>query len=102
MYLLLIWLHFIGDFIMQSDETALKKSEDNFILFLHSLLYGVFFIPFGYPYFIINIIAHFCIDYCTSRINKGLYNNRHWFFVCIGFDQALHLSVLFLTMEAIC
>lgn len=40
---------------------------------------------------------HCGVDYVTSRVNAWLYpRSRHWFFVGIGFDQALHMTLLFL------
>ena len=96
--LAIIWLHFIADFICQWDEMALKKSESYYWLILHGLIYSLPFLWFGFLFWIINFVLHTIIDGLTSRVNKILYEkHRHWFFVNIGFDQALHMTCLYLT-----
>jgi hypothetical protein len=94
----LIWTHFIADFVFQTDKMALNKSKSDKWLAIHSLIYGLCFIFWGWKYVIILSLAHFGIDRVTSRIESFLWKRdaRHWFFVVIGFDQALHLSILVL------
>ena len=41
--LLLIWIHFVADFIFQSNYTAINKSKDNYVLLYHVILYGILF-----------------------------------------------------------
>jgi hypothetical protein len=93
----LIWLHFIADFLCQNDKMALKKSSSNKWLGIHCLIYGAFFLFYGIEFAVLAGLSHFVIDWTTSRINKKLWTSgeRHWFFTMIGFDQALHLSVLY-------
>lgn len=104
----MVWLHFVADFILQSDKVAGAKSSNNRILFFHVLLYSFPFLPFavwylgpinGMWFILINLAAHFVTDYITSRMTSKLYKagERHWFFVVIGADQAIHMSTLFLT-----
>lgn len=108
--ILLVWLHFVADFIFQSDKVAGAKSSDNKVLFYHVMIYGLPFAPFAAWYFPSsywlacgwlygNVAAHFVTDYITSRMTSKLYKagERHWFFVVIGADQAIHMSTLFLT-----
>jgi hypothetical protein len=96
-FLIAIWLHFFADFICQTDQMALNKSKDNGWLGIHCLVYALPFLYFGPIFAIIACGTHFVIDWCTSRANAKLWANdkRHWFFTMIGFDQALHLSVLY-------
>jgi hypothetical protein len=63
------------------------------------LLYLSFLLLISWKFAIVNGIAHFVIDWCTSRGTSYLWkkDKRHWFFSLIGFDQALHLTVLVLT-----
>ena len=101
MIFLVIWLHFIGDFIFQSDWMAQNKSKSWGALAIHS---GAYIIPFVvgmlfgiFPplYVAAQLALHFAVDAVTSRINAYLYpRNTHWFFVGIGFDQAVHLTLL--------
>ena len=95
----LIWIHFIADFMMQSDRIALNKSKSNLILLQHVVIYGIFLLPFGLLFALVNTVLHFITDYCTSRATSALWKNnqRHWFFVVIGLDQAIHMTCLFVS-----
>ena len=95
--LVLVWVHFIADFIFQSDYVAKGKSSSNSILLYHVSLYSLPFYFFGWKFALINAALHFVVDWCTSRCTSYLWkkNERHWFFVVIGLDQALHMTCLF-------
>ena len=97
--LLLVWMHFVSDFVFQSDYVAKNKSNSNLVLLQHVLIYGLPFYLFGALFAVVNVILHFIVDWCTSRITSKLWaaGKVHWFFVTIGFDQALHMSCLILT-----
>lgn len=96
----LIWIHFIADFIFQTDKMAINKSSSWKWLFIHVFIYSIPFCIFGYKYAAINFVAHFITDAISSRITTYLWGQqaRHWFFVVIGADQALHVTALFLTI----
>ena len=109
MVYLIIWAHFVCDFILQTDKMAQNKSSSNIWLGKHIAVYTgalLFILAFPYAisgalwYCIINGAAHFCVDYITSRITKRLWAEKrvHDFFVVIGFDQAVHLTTLVVTM----
>lgn len=115
---LIIWillLHFIGDFILQTDKMAKGKSKSNLVLAYHvGVLTVVLFVGlcvasligwytkqpmsidllalFGI-YALANGALHFIIDWCTSRATSFLWSigDRHNFFVVIGLDQFLHM-----------
>jgi hypothetical protein len=95
----LIWIHFIADFLLQSDEMAKNKHSSDKWLGLHSLIYCACFFLYGWKYVIINGIAHFVVDRITSRCTFKLYadGKYHWFFVVIGLDQAIHITILYAT-----
>ena len=97
--LLIVWIHFLSDFILQSSYIALNKSKSNLVLLYHVILYSIPFLYFGIKYSLINLILHYIIDWCTSRITSKLWSleDKHWFFVVIGLDQALHFTCLILT-----
>lgn len=108
----LIWLHFLADFVAQTDQMAKNKSTSNGWLAGHIAAYtavmgfGLAIVQFkqlGYgvlSFCLINGAAHFCTDYVTSRITRRLWSEGqvHNFFVVIGFDQAVHLTTLVATM----
>ena len=102
--LLLGLIHFVADFVFQSNYVAQNKSKSNVVLLKHVVIYSLPFILFGSVIFvIINMLLHFCIDYCTSRMTSKLWakGDVHNFFVVIGFDQFLHLCCLVLTYSLI-
>ena len=104
-FLVLIWLHFFGDFILQSDRMAKGKSTNTFVLLEHVTWYGAalalaqFFIPFTWTWWAVNFALHFLTDFASSRATSYLWQKgeRHWFFVVIGADQSLHSTALVLT-----
>lgn len=107
--LTVIVLHWIGDFVFQSDWMAQNKSKSNKALSLHVLAYtSVFFVIllplFSFSnlisYLAVNAALHFVVDHFTSQITARLWakGDRHNFFVVIGFDQLLHYMCLILTL----
>lgn len=101
MIYLFLWLHFIADFVLQSDWMAINKSKNNKALLFHILVYTICLIPFGFSFAMINGLAHAITDYFSSRATSKLWEKqqRHLFFIVIGFDQAIHLSCLFLSWQ---
>jgi len=97
----LIWMHFFADFILQSNEMSMKKSKSVKWLLLHSGVYGLLFVVYGSPFALFTMCAHFLVDLISSKIASKLWDMKevHWFFCVIGLDQAIHLTVLVLTMK---
>jgi hypothetical protein len=101
----ILWAHFVGDFILQSDYHAVNKSKSNLALFEHVLYYSLpltlvgFLIPVSIAWIAANAVMHAAVDYVTSRITSRLWvaGERHWFFVTIGADQSLHFTCLFVS-----
>ena len=98
--LILIWLHFIADFVFQSDKVALNKSRYISILTFHAMFYAVPFVLFGAIFAAFNGALHFVVDLFSSRIASHYWSieNRHAFFVTIGLDQAIHVSALVISL----
>lgn len=106
--LILFW-HWVADFIFQTDWQAQNKSKSWNALLQHTGIYAALWAPImAYLYHFdvkaiffvtITFIAHTITDYFTSRLNSKLWAEKkvHWFFVSIGFDQFLHFTQLLLT-----
>lgn len=99
--LLLVWCHFLADFVLQSSDIAQNKSKSNFILLKHVSIYSLAFLGFGFVFAIINGALHFITDYVSSRLSGRMWKEGriHAFFVVIGFDQCVHLSSLMITAK---
>ena len=109
-YLILwiLFLHWVFDFLMQSDEMALNKSKSLKWLCHHTATYSLVAIPMGVALNIpiLQFISLYCylftthtlIDGATSRITSYLWKKeeRHWFFVVVGLDQVLHYATIFI------
>jgi len=99
-FLAIVWFHFIGDFLLQTDKMALNKSKSNKWLGIHVLCYSTPFLWFGWKFAVINGLAHFLTDWVTSRLSSKAWaaQKRGLFFKIIGLDQAIHLTCLTLSL----
>src|SRR5688572_26853683 len=119
--LAIIFIHFVADFLCQTDNMALNKSKSLYWLGVHVLtytavlLFASFFLffylegfkwtgslwKFGLSYALVNGILHFVTDFFTSKLTNRLWHleSKHWFFVAIGFDQMIHYFCLFVSYE---
>jgi len=103
--LILVWIHYIFDFWLQSRKVAENKSSNNIILLTHVLEYSIGLTAFavyamcGWQFVFINVVAHFITDWCTSRVTTWAWrtNNMKLFWNTIGFDQAVHITTLIVT-----
>lgn len=114
-------LHFLADFVFQTDKMAQGKSKNwsdlishtitysstvwmgiGLMCISHILLYKEHYSIWFCPLFAITtFVFHTAQDYITSRVNSKLWSDKkvHLFFVSIGFDQLLHFIQLLLTYK---
>ena len=121
----LLGIHFIADFLLQTDWMAINKSKRWDALTIHVTVYSLAFALLLGPLFgLITFVTHFVTDTVTSRITRrlfpwspsvsdarvyidyegdpsglGLQRSRHWFFCAIGLDQLIHYATLALTYD---
>lgn len=110
--LVIVVVHFLGDFVFQSSKMATGKSKSLKWLSIHvgvyaliSLIsffvlgnfYGSFLV--GFYWWITNVLLHFIVDFFTSKITSRFWEqkNMRFFFVMIGFDQLIHSLCLIST-----
>ena len=107
-YVLLI--HYIADFVCQTNWMALNKSKSNLALGAHVATYtgvmlvglhiGLIFHNMQYIWLfsLINALLHFITDYVSSRISAKFWvaEQRSFFWWTIGFDQWVHNATLIL------
>lgn len=97
----IFFLHWFGDFVLQSRNVAEKKSKSIKHLTIHVFFYVtafspmVFSIGFGlnFIYFILLLFStHWITDFITSKITTYFWGKKNIkaFFTTIGFDQFLH------------
>lgn len=112
---LIILVHWLADFVLQTDKMAKGKSKNWYDLLSHTSTYSVVWllgiafmwdvkhanawISLSFKFAIITFVAHTITDYFTSRLNAKLWakGDVHNFFISVGFDQVLHYAQLFLT-----
>lgn len=115
----ILFVHWVGDFVLQTHWMATNKSRNRDALLSHISVYYLtlvlgtgllFYHSYGADsslwgmlvmWWIINGAAHFAVDFVTSRLTSRLWQREdyHNFFVVVGFDQFLHYACLFATLH---
>lgn len=95
----ILFVHWVSDFLLQSNWMAQNKSKSLLALTTHTVVYAIPMTLFGGLFALINGVLHFVIDFITSRITSYLWAKKevHYFFVVIGLDQLLHAICLIYT-----
>lgn len=93
---MLLVVHYVADFLLQSDWMAQNKSKRWDALLTHTSIYSICFIFWGWRFVLITFVLHTITDAVTSRINTRLWQRKqvHWFFASVGFDQLIHFYTL--------
>lgn len=107
-YIVMLILHMMADFYIQTDTIVKKKKESCFWLVIHALMYGgTFIIPaiimssiykqFSFIYAtLVIIVSHFVIDLIKVFIEKKV-NNEGTSIVVYLIDQLIHIGILYLS-----
>lgn len=105
----LLFIHWVGDFVLQSDWMAKNKSKNILALSSHVFVYTTYLFITSLLLFndykawviftLINGGLHFIIDFVTSIITSYYWSkgDTHNFFVMVGFDQYIHTSCLLIS-----
>lgn len=112
---IILLIHWVADFILQTDKQAKGKSENWNALLDHTCTYSLFWFFAGLifssylndnyaniaMFTSFTFICHTITDYFTSRLNSYLWKrgDSYKFFISVGFDQILHYVQLFLTYK---
>lgn len=113
--LILLLIHWVADFLLQTPNMALNKSKSNYWLLIHVTVYSLVWFIIGIIFYKIELvvlfttitfICHLIQDYITSRWTSKLYKEQKYygfpaFFSVIGLDQYLHYIQLILCYEYI-
>jgi len=110
--LVLVVLHWICDYLLQTREMGDNKSSSWYYLLQHTLVYSVFIyiglLLYGLEdnsalgqFMTLTFLLHTATDYFTSRAVKRLYAQKRMYetFAVMGFDQALHHAQLFICYD---
>lgn len=116
--LLMVVLHFVSDFVLQTHWQAINKNRYWDALLMHTFMYSIcvtiglsayIMLNYGFQniaqqlttFFAITLISHTVIDYISSREAKKFFDRSdyHNGFVVIGLDQMIHYLQLFLTVK---
>lgn len=116
---LILIIHWIADFVCQSESWSINKSKDWRVLVKHTLTYSlIWLIPLclytgdwvGTLYFVlITFVLHSLVDYHTSKAVKKRFEDKHYgspipnfgAFTLIGLDQLFHYLQLFGTWHIV-
>src|SRR5215468_9749457 len=111
-FVALLFVHWVGDFVLQSHWMSVNKSKRVDALLLHAATYtGVLLVGTGLILGVhkiaslllfvgVNGLLHLATDFVTSRITSGLWQQKreHDFFVLVGLDQLIHQVTLATTL----
>lgn len=98
MFLQILFAHCLGDYLFQTNYIATNKGKDNYLLFVHCVLYTLaVYMVFGtlmssLAYWVI-LISHIVVDYIKAR---GVTPKKYGDEGALVIDQILHYLILLL------
>jgi len=113
--IVLLCVHFLADFILQTRVVADNKGKDIRYLMLHGAHYTATWLVFLTPVMILGFNGlkaydilffgvfngglHVMVDFITSKFTSKFYARKNYsaFFNVIGFDQFIHAATIILT-----
>lgn len=107
-FYLMMFVHFVADFLAQSRKMGKLKASHPLWLLFHIGIIFIFFLPFGVKFSMMNAVGHLIVDAVLWNAYKLSVKIRHpkaraetfkywgdkWFYSTIGFDQFLHYATL--------
>jgi len=95
--LAILAVHFVADFILQSDWMAQGKSKKMLPLTVHIGIYTACLMVIDWRWALLNGLVHMVVDFFTSRASSYFWakGERHNSFAVIGFDQLIHYACMF-------
>lgn len=119
--LIVLFTHYVSDFIYQTETQFKHKTRIYKLLFKHTLLYSTIFgsvfeimvrldlfgaqEPYIALYFtLITFITHTVVDEFTGKITHKLWRDGYDYkrLLMFGFDQIIHIAILFITIHFLC
>ena len=111
--IIVYFLHWVGDFVLQTREMAENKCQSIKWLTLHVLVYsltvsvpvaalfGSLFHWKALTWFGANFFFHWLTDFTTSKASAYFYQkgDTKSFFTVIGFDQFIHAATLIMLLS---
>jgi hypothetical protein len=126
LFIYILFLHYLADFIFQPYELSIRKSESYFALLNHVVIYtctiylGLLFVvslECAIKFAALNFIFHFLVDWATSRVisdnssrllldpdaSKPIHKRLQLWgpISLLGFDQFLHQAGLLISLYLI-
>ncbi len=104
----LLFSHWVGDYVLQTNEMAANKANGIRWLSIHVAVYAAVLFCFALLFFnvatalyfvLANAALHWATDFLTSRVSARFKNQPRIYFPIIGMDQFIHTVTLMLTLE---
>lgn len=97
--ILILFLHFIADFLLQPHWIASNKYKCGKEMAIHGTIYLLVLAHIDPAWALLNTLIHVIVDAWTSNVTHKLYEREKYgaFFKVIGLDQFIHTACLLLT-----